>query len=99
MKANEYVNLYYEKIINGDSNAVQTMVLSLSDEVIDICNRRNVKRLDAQVGAIREVNDKYNAIVRIVNSRYGSPIMKQDGFINFWCRRIPELERFMRNGR
>jgi len=38
------------------------------------------------------MNDKWNAVVNLIESDYGeSPIVK-DGYKNFWVAKIPELE-------
>lgn len=78
MKAKEYVDKYYESVINGNP---KEMVVLLMGEIYDIANKRKVSTTKALTSCIVEINNKYLAITSIFEKRYGFPVLKRDGFM------------------
>jgi hypothetical protein len=40
---------------------------------------------------LKEMNQKWNAIVRLLEKKYGATPIVKDGFQLYWVRRMPQL--------
>lgn len=95
MKAKEY----YEQIIAKNpqtademANAVGEVVGALNQEAKDIMVKRKVRRNDAVRAVIRELNDKWNAIVGLFEKKEGKSPIRRNAFWDAWVKEIPELD-------
>lgn len=99
MKAKEYYAKYKEQITSSDDKtslqAVGDLVLDLSMETKDLIQKRHVQSDCARVAVLREMNDKYNAICNLFEREYGVTPIKPNGFMLYWKRKMPELEKYL----
>lgn len=96
MKAKEYYAKYKERVASLDYNesiqAICEMIADLSAEAKATIDKRNVKTDCGCVAVLREMNDKYNAVCRMLEEEYKDPILARDGFLIYWRKQIPELD-------
>lgn len=87
MKAKEYYEefLGYEKEF-GEKQAFYKIVISFALEVEDIVKKRNAKSDQALISILRELNKKWNAMMRF-DLRF-----KRDGFIEFIKNDMPFIK-------
>lgn len=95
MKAKDYFTKYESSIINSDDkgfvDAVSKMMIELNSEVKDLISARHIRTDSGTIAVFKEMNQKWNAIVRLFETKYGwSPIIR-DGYQLFWIREMPEL--------
>ncbi len=96
MKAKEYYAKYRDRIASKDDKeslqGVCDMLFELGLEAQELIAKRKVRSDCGAVAVLRELNDKYNAVCRMFERDYGAPIIKQDGFMTYWRKQIPELD-------
>lgn len=101
MKTKEYVDEYATTILLFYQNRnldeidkiIKKIFISLSEEVEDICKIRHSTHNNALFGAIKQENDKWNAIRRGFEKKIGLPVLKRDGFARFWFKEMPAIQR------
>lgn len=75
MKARQYFEMHRQEMTCGDEKRVQAainqLVLELNDESKDMLKSRNINTDRAAVSVLRELNDKYNAVVGLFEKHYG----------------------------
>lgn len=64
MKAKEYYKKYGKRIESGDAHATVEMVNEMMDELRGLLDSRNISTDTGLLNVIREMNEKWNAIVR-----------------------------------
>lgn len=96
MKAKEYYAKYKDRIASVDDKeslqGVCDMLYELCMESKEMIAKRKVRTDCGGVAVLRELNDKYNAVCRMFERDYGAPVIKKDGFMDYWRKQIPELE-------
>lgn len=100
MKAKGYVEEYANAILffykNGCLDEIDKIInkifISLSEDVKDICEMRHSTHNNALFGAIKQENDKWNAIRKGFEKKIGLPVLKRDGFARFWFKEMPEIQ-------
>ena len=96
MKAKEYFAKYDGLINSSDGSKEATdLLIEMSEEIEKIAEIRHVKNGKALLSIILEENDKWNAIVRMFENKYGISQLLRDGFKNFWFDQMPELKLMM----
>lgn len=84
MKAKEYFEKYheglYEEYQTGERKHLSNLLTEMLREATDILEKRKVKFDRGLMGVIKEQNDKWNAIVNLLEKKYGVLILKRDGF-------------------
>lgn len=101
MKAKEYVEEYTNTILlfyqTGQLDEIDKIIkkifISLSEEVKDICEMRHSTHNNSLFGAIKQENDKWNAIMRGFEKKIGLPVLKRDGFARLWFKEMPAVQR------
>ena len=100
MKAKQYFEKHRQEMTCGDEKRVQTainqLVLELNDESKDMLKARNGITDRAAVSVLRELNEKYNAIISLFEKHYGASPLVRDGYLNFWKNRIPAIQKYLR---
>ena len=90
MKAKEYFEKYFSTHIDENGaiirpeNLVQTISAFTSemvDETIELCRSRHSGSVLCFEGALREMNQKFNAVADICEKKFGTPILKRNGFL------------------
>lgn len=103
MKAKQYFEKHQQEMTCGDEKRVQAainqLVLELNDEAKDMLKARNVNTDRAAVSILRELNDKYNAVIGLFEKHYGASPLMRDGYLNLWKNRIPTIQQYLRQDR
>lgn len=95
MKAKDYFTKYEQALVSSDveecSSAIANMLNEMNSEVQNLLKARHVK-IDAGTFPIfKEMNQKWNAIVRLFEKKYGATPIVKDGFQLYWVRKMPQL--------
>jgi hypothetical protein len=104
MKAVDYYNKYGPKIFSlKDKDDIDGEVLSLlrefNQEIVSLCDIRNVETNIGMAGIILELNQKWNALANLFIAGYGlSPIL-QDGYKRFWMLQTPDMAPYLERRR
>lgn len=100
MKAIEYFEQYGEAVFaeamekgHGDK-ALSDLMLAFVREMKDLIKSRNVQSNRGTVGVIREMNEKWNALVAIFEKHKGDSPIRRNGFRLYMELEIPELKNW-----
>ena len=89
MKAKDYFDKYKNGLASEDRDAYvltfREMYQEMFKECVDTMHTRNIKRNDAVVSVFKEMNEKYNAICRLLAKEYGNSPIKENGFAVLAC--------------
>lgn len=100
MKAKEYYTTIKPAIELGTAtaitDAVNQMFLMMNREVYDMQEKRHVRFDRGMYPIIKEMNDKWNAVVRLVERDFGESPIIYDGYKEFWIRKIPGLKEHVK---
>lgn len=92
MKAKEYIEKYRSGIESFEYETRRTaafdLIKEMSQEATELMAKRGVLRESAIVAVMKEMNDKWNAIVKEFPD-----VLQKDGFKRLWLHRMPELQR------
>lgn len=85
MKAREYYETYRDGLISGEQtyhqmDTVRALFLDMSLEAQELMKARQVKTADGVSSVIKEQNQKWNAIVRLLEKKDGITYYKRNGF-------------------
>lgn len=101
MKAIDYYEKYgkaiYEERSGEEKSPESTyrLIIAMSKEMKDLCDRRHVKRISAMAGVIKEMNERWNAICKLFEKEYGKSPIVRDGFKEFWIRAVPQIKEYL----
>lgn len=99
MKAKDYYKKYRNEIVSKDEKksieAIANLVKDLSEEAKETIKLRRVRTDSGAVAVIREMNQKYNAVVTLFEKEFGASPLLRNGFREYWKKQVPELKRFM----
>lgn len=90
-KAQEYYDFYHERLYNPTTpddkrtEIGKCIFLDFCDDARELIKKRNMKTDEAALGLIKELNDKWNAMVRIFEKHYGFSFFIKDGFKIYWA--------------
>lgn len=93
-KAKEYYELYKLDLMDDDKavKAISDLIGDLNKEVKELQELRHVQFDRGMLPILKEINQKWNAIVRLFQKEYGAAPIKADGFKIFWLEKMPELK-------
>ena len=95
MKAKDYFAKYEQALVSSDaeecSTAITDMLNEMNSEVQNLLKVRHVKTDAGTFPIFKEMNQKWNAIVRLLEKKYGATPIIKDGFQLYWVRRMPQL--------
>ena len=97
MKAKEYFKIYEDRILedavlNNSVEAAKSLLKDMWMELDDIVKKRNVKKIHAVIGAVKEQNQKWNAICNLFEEAYEISPLKRNAFGKFVELEIPQLK-------
>lgn len=97
MKAKEYFKIYEDRILddailNDSVEAAKSLLTDMWRELFDIVEKRNIKKNAALVGAIKEQNQKWNAVCNLFEETHGVSLLKRNAFGKFVELNIPQLK-------
>lgn len=95
MKAKDYFAKYEKSLASADpdecSTAIAEMLNEMNSEVQNLLKVRHVKTDAGTFPIFKEMNQKWNAIVRLFENKYGTTPIVKDGFRLFWVCKMPQL--------
>lgn len=89
-KAIEYYEMYHEELYNPDltweerTDLGKKVFLDFCADLQELLKKRHMSTDSAVPALIGELNDKWNALVRIFDKKKGFSVLLKDGFKNFW---------------
>lgn len=98
MKALDYFNKYYERLdplldsLDAAGATVKELFFEFSEEVKTLSNIRHSKDDQVTLAILREQNQKWNALFRLLEKRWGVSAIAENGFKLFWNHEMPELK-------
>lgn len=95
MKAKEYFEKYKDLSPEDLHAKVGDIFREMCDDTTKLIKMRNVRNNSGTASIIREMNDKWNALARMFQEKHGAPIMRENGFLNYWKYEIPELKFYI----
>lgn len=95
-KAKDYYELYKLDLMSEDdkkvSLALWEFILALSNDAQELIKLRHVEFDCGVIPIMKEMNQKWNTVVRLFEKEYGGSPIKPDGFKIFWIEKMPELD-------
>lgn len=95
MKARDYFEKYDTLIMEEQKTAKlaqpKKLLLEMSDEVTAVCKQRKAVKDEAVIAVLKEINQKWNAICRMYEKKYGVSPLNYDAFRCYWMTAMPEL--------
>lgn len=95
MKAKDYFAKYEQALASANydecSTAIAEMLNEMNSEVQNLLEVRHVKTDAGTFPIFKEMNQKWNAIVRLFEKKYGATPIVKDGFQLYWVRKMPQL--------
>lgn len=82
-----------EKHIN---KALSDMIIEMSTEIRTIMEQRKCRTNEAVAAVVREMNDRFNVVARMLKEKNEFDVLKPNGLARYWVSEIPELERYLR---
>lgn len=99
MKAKEYYAKYRDGLLSPDivisKKATSDFIIELSREVKTLADTRKCSTASAFIAIIREINQKYNAVLALFEKECLPIPLIQNGFIVFWKKEEPMLAKFL----
>ena len=94
MRAIAYYAKYSEGLLNAETGkeTATNMIGEFLDEMKELIETRHIKTDRGAVGCVRELNEKWNAIVAIFEKRNGASPLIRNGFRAFMEEQIPALK-------
>lgn len=97
MKAKEYYAMLEKAKTDSEFMEVcNTVIKSLNQEAKDLIKSRSVKTGRGVASIIRELNDKWNAIVALFEKNHGISPLARNAFLRAWANQMPELKPYLK---
>lgn len=102
MKAKDYARKYIPEIKENIENEDKLLEITgkIVNELQEDLNRtleaRKIRNIESGARAILEINDKWNAISRLIAEELGGSPLKKDGFRNMKVIQVPALKEIFR---
>ena len=89
MKAKDYFDKYKNGLAHEDKDTYvltfREMYSEMFKECVDTIDIRHIKKNDGVVSVFKEMNEKYNAICRLLAKEYRKSPIKENGFARLAC--------------
>ncbi len=96
MKAKDYFEKYAEALISDDHDvSVKASVKLVNDmilEINEVMGKRQARFDNALISVIKEQNEKWLALVRMFEKKYGASPLRREGFVDLLERMMPEMK-------
>lgn len=99
-KAKEYAEEIIAVINNSTSDIILDVIRKAiigigCDETKELIEKRHISEEDGFVSILREQNNKYKTVARLVNEKAtGEYGMRPEGCVDYWFRCVPELKQY-----
>lgn len=94
MKAKEYYAKYHDALNTAAPGAIQTQMLyDFRHELDAMQKQRHAVSLTAQNGITRELNDKWNAVTALFESKDGKSPITKDAFLNWRTKGTEKVKK------
>ena len=99
-KAKEYAAEILAVINDSDSEVILDVIRKAiigigCDETKELLEKRHISEEDGFVSVLREQNNKYKTIARLVNEKAtGEYGMRPEGCMEYWFKSVPELKQY-----
>lgn len=97
MKAKDYFEKYFAgrslDDLQEDDRFVRITIdfmNELTAETLALCESRGSRSNAVFDGAMNESNKKFNAVCNLCEKKFGTPILRRNGFRNYWEGRMKE---------
>ena len=99
MKAKEYYTKYKDLIMSSDGKvsekAAADLIMEFFGEVNTLSKQRNIQTDKAMVGALKELDIKWESLCNLFYKEYGFNVLRRNAFMDFWVEKIPEIWKFI----
>jgi hypothetical protein len=89
MKAKDYFDRYKNGLASKDKDTYvltfREMYREMFQECVDTMHIRHIERNDAVVSVFKAMNERYNALCRLLAKEYGNSPIKKNGFASLAC--------------
>lgn len=76
--------------------AANELFMEFINESKALIDKRKCKSNSAVAGIIKELNDKWNAMIPLFEKKYEFSPLKRNAVNRFWVKRIPGLKEYLR---
>ena len=98
MKAKEYYVQCRDGLMSTDRDvfieAARVLLYGMMKEMQQVLIARHAQSDSAAISAVKEFEQKYNAVVSLFEKEFGKSPIKRDGFSLFMVMNTPELGRY-----
>lgn len=77
--------------VQPTNDGVFQLFMAFSNEFEVICKARKIRNDKAASAVLRELNQKWNALIKLFINKYKWSPVREDAFINYWEREIGGL--------
>ena len=99
MKAKEYFAKYEQDLVSENtdkcSTAIAGLLTDMNAEVKKLMEVRHAKFDRGGFAVLKEMNEKWNALVRLFEKKYGVTPIIRDGFRTWWIHERPQLQDYI----
>lgn len=74
------------------NDVVYRILMEFCNESKDILEKRHIKYDSGMIAVLREQNDKWNCLARMLEKTWGFSYLKKDGFKLFWENELKGLK-------
>lgn len=101
MKAINYYDDYRRFLSNmnlalsKEAEIAKEIVIKMCDEAVELALTRHVKTDDGFMAILKEVNQKWNALIRVCEKKEGFSYLRKDGFLLLVEDLVPACKRLL----
>lgn len=99
MTAKQYLDKYYKYFIGPSEHkdALLELLTDMSNEVLFICEKRNISLDSGILSVLNEMNHKWNDLCSLFEKEYGFSPFIIDGFSEFWRDELESLNDLLQD--
>lgn len=85
-----------EEINKRIRSGMAELLDAMNQEVKELCEKRKCKFDSAVASVIKEMNDKWNALIPLFEQGHGECFLERNGYAKFWIKRLPGLSEYIK---
>lgn len=100
MKAKDYLEEFGQQLIDSEPDfeqfrhAASKIIIRMNDELFEMQKKRHISTNQGAVSMLKELNDKWNALVTLFEKKYGHSPIVRNGYRTYWLKEMPKLQAF-----